>query len=179
MSRASPPASTRSHRAEPPHQRQPGLIGQSFHTNATRPHRVESPHQRLPGLIGQSLYTNTHQAPSGRAPIHQCLPGLIEQSLCTNANQASSGRVCIPTPSRPHRAEPLHQRLPALIEQSFHTDANQASSGGSPYTKANQVSSDKNQKSVQQPKLLKQRTLIFTIIVFLESLGGILRSALA
>ena len=130
MSRISTPLLTRPHLEEPP-------------PTPTRPHRVKSPHQRLPGLIGQSLYNNTYQAPSGRAPIYQCLPGLIEQSLYTNANQASSGRVSTPTPTRPHRAEPLHQRLPGLIEQSLHTDANQTSLGGSLYTKANQVSSDR------------------------------------
>ena len=84
-----------------PHQRQPGFIRQSLHTDAnqaslgrvatptsTRPHRAEPLHQTLPvgasptGLIGQSFRTNVNQALSGRAP-HQRQPGLFGQSLHT------------------------------------------------------------------------------------------------
>lgn len=78
------------------------------------PHRAEPLHQRQPGLTGQSFHTNSNQASLGRAseptptrphwaePLHQHQPGLIGQSLSTNATPTSTrGLHLVPLTSRP------------------------------------------------------------------------------
>ncbi len=109
-----------------------------------RPHQADwanPSHQHQQGLTGQSLYTRPHRA----EPLHQISSsraselGLIRQNLYTNANQASLGRVSTPTSTRPYQAEPLFEAnqassgrasTPGLNEQTLHINVNQASPGG-------------------------------------------------
>ena len=91
--------------AEPPHRRQSSLICRASALH-TRSHGAEPLHQRQPGFIGQSLYTNVNKASWGRASTltstrlhlaessHQRQPGFIEPNLHINANQAVHCSTC-------------------------------------------------------------------------------------
>ena len=128
--RASAPTSNKPYQAEPPHQRQPGLLGQSLHTNVnqvssgrasiptpTRPHQAGPRHRVSMSKSSISMSTMPHRA----EPVHQTspggasAPGLIGQSFRNDVNQALSGRASTPTPTRSHWAESPYQHHPGLM----------------------------------------------------------------